>query len=67
MQYADESLYVFFRAVYVVVYCKFVAYAVGGLAQQSVVVERTDDIFHYLLFLFRQVYVHHLLFQLVVE
>lgn len=67
LQYGHYAVNVFGCHVDVVVYGQLVAYALRVLAQQSVVVERADDIFHHLRVLFAQVGLPHLLLQLVIE
>ena len=67
LQDSDYAVDVLNVAVDALIDSQFVAYRLAVLAQQSVAVERPDDVFHYLLVVLREVYLAHLLLQLVVE
>ena len=67
LQYRRHPVYLLGADVQPVVYSQLVGNGVGALAQQSVVVERSDQIFHYLGLPFGQLCLAHLLFQPVVE
>ena len=67
LQYLDHSLYFLLTDIYIVVDSQLVGYIIGRLAKESVVVERTYQVFHHLSLQGRELRLVHLLDELVVK
>ena len=67
LQHKQHLFYLFLGSIYVVIDGQLVAHYVEGLAQQSVIVERANQIFHDVALFWCKIHLANLLFQLVVE